>query len=252
LISLLQFFINFLPELIHTQVDEPNFQRLTYLQSITVADPITFTVMIGVAVTVIVVDECYRAYKKRKVRKNMEREMGITPENRREFRRLRREREREMRRREREYRQLVRAQQRARADGTWNDLGLAEPDEFNEVAGMGLPEYSLRPRDGVDRAVTAQVAEELTTNGQRKKGLRKLFKRRQSEPEPIIEGEVQRLQKRKKGWFRKKGRRAEEQGRALMMEGPPPPYDVIAGDIEGESVPGTSEATTRSNSHAAY
>lgn len=212
------------------------------------ADPITFTVMLGVAVTLLVVDECYRAYKKRKIRKEVERQLGITPEDRREIRRLRRERERERRVQERERRRRLRQRQRAMADGTWvGDENGGQPDEFSEAAGSGLPEYSLRPRDGVDRAVTDQSQEGLTMNGQKRRGIRSIFKRRQSEPELIVEGELQRAQKKKKGWFRKKSRRVDEQPRASLVEGSPPPYEVIAGELEEEPAEATSDTPRRIN-----
>lgn len=189
-------------------------------------------------------------YKKRKVRKEVERQLGITPEDRREIRRLRRQRDREMREREREWRRRMRREGRSMngASFSWDGLDVGgRPDEFSEAAGLGLPEYSLRPRDGVDRAVTVQGDEGLSVNGHKKKGIRNMFKRRRSEPEPVLDGEVQSLQK-KKGWFRKKkGRRTEEQARALLVEGSPPPYEDIAGELEEEPLPGTDATPTRGN-----
>lgn len=195
---------------------------------------------------VIVVDECYKVYKRRKVRKDVERQLGITPEDRRQIRRVTRERERERREREREWRRMRR--QGHTMTETWDGFGVrGQPDEFSEAAGLGLPEYSVRPRDGVDRAVTVQGDEGLTMNGQKKKGIRNLFKRRPSDPEPLVEGEVQRLQKKKKGWFRKKGGRADEQTRALLVEGLPPPYEDIAGEVGDELITGTDASSSRSS-----
>lgn len=174
-------------------------------------------IMMGVAVTVIVADECYKAYKRRKRRKAAERDLGLTPMDRREIRRRRREREREQRELEREWARRVRERRRRRA----NEWDRGEDGMWDEVSeGIGLPEYSVRPRDGVDRAVTVQCVEGST----KKKGFKSLFKRRQSEPELVVEGERQR-----RGWFRRKmGRRTEESSRAVVVEaveGPPPPYE---------------------------
>jgi len=203
------------------------------------ADPITFTIMLGVAVTVFVVDECYKAYKRRKTRKEVERQLGITPEDRREIRRLWREIERETRASERERKRRLRQRQCDMTDGTWvSDEEREPPDEFSEAAGRGLPEYSLRPRDGVDRAVTIQ---DLVMNGQKRKGLRDLFKKKQRETDLMVEGEILRLQK--KSWFRKKkGRRVDEQLCASLVEGAPPSYESIASELEDEPAARTSIA----------
>lgn len=203
------------------------------------ADPISILVMMGVAVSVIVADECYKAYKKRKARKAVEREFGLGPAEREEVRRIRRERERERREREREIRRCQgvvrerereRERQRRRGD-VWDGFVLegGEGGVWDEISeGGGLPEYSVRPRDGVVRAVSVQGLEGVMVNGQRRKGLKGLFKRRQSEPGPVVEGGVQRMQRRRKGWFkRKKGQRGEEQSRAMEVSGPPPPYEEI-------------------------
>jgi len=223
------------------------------------ADPITLTVMLGVAVTVFVVDECYKAYQRRKTRKEVERQLGITPEDRREIRRLWREIERERRAREKERRKRLRQRQRDIDNGIWfseeqeeEDREPLLPDEFNEAAGRGLPEYSLRPRDGVDRALIEDVITNMSE--QKKKGLRDLFfkvKKRQNDESELVAvdgGEVARSQQKKR-WFKKKNkaRRVDEQSCSASLAEPelagggaPPSYESIASEIEDELLARTS------------
>ncbi len=129
-------------------------------------------VLMGVAVTVIAVDECYKAYKRRKARKIIERELGLTSEDRREVRRIRRQRQREQRDREREFRRQMReAIRRSREEGRGGEVLV----DSEIMEGIGLPGYSPSPRPGVDRAVSLE--EELYGVKSQKKGLRKLFSR---------------------------------------------------------------------------
>jgi len=221
------------------------------------ADPITLTVMLGVAVTVFVVDECYKAYQRRKTRKEVERQLGITPADRREIRRLWREIERERRAREKERRKRLRQRQRDIDNGIWFDEEEEGepllPDEFSEAAGSGLPEYSLRPREGVDRALIEDVITGMSA--QKKKGLRDLFfkikKRQNDESELVVVdgGEGGARSQQKKRWFRKKNkaRRVDEQSCSsslaeseLAEGGSPPSYESIASEIEDEVMARTS------------
>jgi len=223
------------------------------------ADPITLTVMLGVAVTVFVVDECYKAYQRRKTRKEVERQLGITPADRREIRRLWREIEIERRAREKERRKRLRQRQRDIDNGIWfgEEEGEGEPlipmDEFSEAAGSGLPEYSLRPREGVDRALIEDVITGMSA--QKKKGLRDLFfriKKRQNDESELVAfdgGEGGARLQHKKRWFKRKNkaRRVDEQSCSsslaeseLAEGGSPPSYESIASDIEDEVMARTS------------
>jgi hypothetical protein len=165
------------------------------------ADPITALVLLGVAVTVIVVDECYKAYQRHRLRKAADRELGITPTDRRQMRRMERERRREEREVAREWQRRMRERQRLverlRRHG-WEGIEVDEDDHaWDEIReGLGLPEYSAEPKDG-DRS----VPEGSTA---KKRGLRDLFKKRKDGAEAG----------RKRRWFRRRGGRAES----------PPPY----------------------------
>lgn len=216
------------------------------------ADPITLTVVLGVAVTVFVVDECYKAYQRRKIRKEVERQLGITPADRREIRRLWREIERERRASEKERRKRLRQRQRDIDNGIWfgeeEDGEPLLPDEFSEAAGRGLPEYSLRPREGVDRALIEDVI--TTMSGQKKKGLRDLFlkiKKRQNDEAELVAVDGGERSQQKKRWFKKKNkaRRVDEQSSSLADPEPgeggaPPSYESIASEIEDELITQTS------------
>ncbi|KAF9454463.1 hypothetical protein P691DRAFT_808606 [Macrolepiota fuliginosa MF-IS2] len=150
-------------------------------------DPISAVVLITVGVTVVVADECYKAYKRRKARKMVERELGLGPRERKEVRRIRKQRERERREREKEFRRRVRERERERVRRRpWNGLdGYALEggeggiwDEIGEGAG-GLPEYSVRPREGIDSSVPGMAEKP------KKKGLIKgLFRRKKKPDEP--------------------------------------------------------------------
>lgn len=164
------------------------------------ADPITAIVLVGVAVTVIVVDGCVKAYRRHKIRKASDRELGITPADRREMRRLERERQREEREAAKEWRRRMRERRRLAARlrrHGWEGVEVREDDQgLDEIReGLGLPEYSAEPKDG-DRSVP-----ECSTG--KKRRLNKLFKRKEDDGE------------RKRRWFGRRGKRGES---------PPPAY----------------------------
>lgn len=179
------------------------------------ADPISVLVLMGVAVTVIAADECYKAYKRRKARKAIERELGLTAEDRREVRRIRRQRQREQRERDREFQRRMReAMRRSREEGRG---GVVVWDE-EIMEGIGLPGYSPSPREGVDRAVTLE--EELYgVNSQKKKGLGKLFKKGKKKEES---GGGER-----ESWFKRRKRREPGAGVSGENTLPPPSYEEV-------------------------
>ena len=176
------------------------------------ADPISVLVIMGVAVTVIAVDECYKAYKRRKARKAIERELGLTAEDRREVRRIRRQRQRDQRERDREFQRRMReAMRRSREEGRGGPVVWDE--EIME--GIGLPGYSPSPRPGVDRAVTLE--EELYGVKAQKKGLGKLFKKKKDN----MPGD-------KESWFKRRKRRAPSAG--VGENALPPSYEEAVVD----------------------